>query len=138
MIAGYTVCNDITVRDWQMRSPTMTIGKSFDTTGPTGPWIVTDDEIKGSHDLLMRLFVNGELRQSNSTSAMVYNVHDQIAHLSTAVTLHPSDLIATGTPSGVGFAVTPQVFFKVGDVVRAEIDHVGFIENTVIAESVEQ
>ncbi len=134
VIAGYTVCNDVTVRDWQMRSPTMTIGKSFDTTGPCGPWLVTDDEIADPHDLPMRLLVNGELRQSESTSGMVYDIYDQIAYLSTVMTLEPGDLIATGTPSGVGVAMSPQVFLKIGDVVRAEIDGIGFIENKVLAE----
>jgi len=134
VIAGYTVCNDFTLRDWQLRSPTMTIGKSFDTTGPCGPWLVTGDEIADPHDLPMRLLVNGELRQSESTSGMVNDIYDQIAYLSTVMTLEPGDLIATGTPSGVGIAMSPQVFLKVGDVVRAEIDGIGFIENQVIAE----
>ena len=134
VIAGYMVCNDVTVRDWQLRSPTMTIGKSFDTTGPCGPWMVTDDDIANPHDLAMRLFVNGELRQDESTSGMVYDIYDQIVHLSTAMTLEPGDLIATGTPSGVGVSMSPPVFLKVGDVVREEIAGIGIIENKVIAE----
>ncbi|QRX81723.1 fumarylacetoacetate hydrolase family protein [Glaciimonas sp. PAMC28666] len=133
VIAGYMVCNDVTVRDWQLRSPTMTIGKSFDTTGPTGPWIVTDDEIEDPHALTMQLFVNGEQRQHESTAGMVYNIYQQIAHLSTAMTLEPGDILATGTPSGVGMAMKPPQFLKVGDVVRAQIDAIGMIENTVIA-----
>jgi len=136
VIAGYMVCNDVTVRDWQLRSPTMTIGKSFDTTGPCGPWLVTDDDIADPHDLAMRLFVNGELRQDESTSGMVYDIYDQIVHLSTVMTLEPGDLIATGTPSGVGVSMSPPVFLKLGDVVRAEIGGIGFIENKVIAEPV--
>ena len=133
VIAGYMVSNDVTVRDWQLRTPTMTIGKSFDTTGPIGPWIVTDDEVADPHALNMRLLVNGEERQNESTAGMVYNIFDQIEHLSTAMTLEPGDIIATGTPSGVGMAQKPPVFLKVGDVVRAEIDGIGMIENTVIA-----
>lgn len=133
-VAGYMVCNDVTVRDWQLRSPTMTIGKSFNTTGPIGPWIVTDDEITDPHDLELRMFVNGELRQQESTGGMVYGIWDQIAHLSTAMTLEPGDLIATGTPSGVGAAMQPPCFLKVGDVMRAEIDGIGHIENRVIAQ----
>ncbi|MES2258161.1 MAG: fumarylacetoacetate hydrolase family protein [Pseudomonadota bacterium] len=133
VIAGYMVCNDVTVRDWQLRSPTMTIGKSFDTTGPIGPWIVTDDEVADPHALQMQLFVNGEERQNESTAGMVYDIFQQIEHLSTAMTLEPGDIIATGTPSGVGIAKQPPVFLKVGDVVRAQIEGIGMIENTVIS-----
>lgn len=133
VIAGYMVCNDVTVRDWQLRSPTMTIGKSFDTTGPIGPWIVTDDEVADPHALHMRLWVNGVERQNESTGSMVYNIYQQIEHLSTAMTLEPGDILATGTPSGVGAAMKPPQFLKVGDVVRAQIDGIGSIENTVIA-----
>lgn len=134
VIAGYMVCNDVTVRDWQMRSPTMTMGKSFNTTGPIGPWIVTDDEIADPHALTLSMYVNGELRQRESTGGMVYNIYQQIEHLSTAFTLEPGDLIATGTPSGVGVAMKPPRFLKVGDVMRAEISGIGVIENRVIAE----
>lgn len=136
VIAGYMVANDVTLRDWQMRSPTMTLGKSFNTTGPIGPWIVTDDEIADPHALTLRMLVNGELRQQESTSGMVYNIWQQIEHLSAAFTLEPGDLIATGTPSGVGVAMKPPRFLKVGDVMRAEVSGIGFIENTVIAEPV--
>ncbi len=132
VIAGYMVCNDVTVRDWQLRSPTMTMGKSFDTTGPIGPWIVTDDEVADPHALRMQLFVNGEERQNESTSDMVYNIYQQIEHLSTAMTLEAGDIIATGTPSGVGVAKKPQVFLQVGDVVRAQIEGIGMIENTIV------
>lgn len=134
VIAGYMVANDVTLRDWQMRSPTMTLGKSFNTTGPVGPWIVTDDEIADPHALTLRMLVNGELRQQESTGGMVYDIWQQIEHLSTAFTLEPGDLIATGTPSGVGVAMKPPRFLKVGDVMRAEVSGIGFIENTVIAE----
>jgi 2-keto-4-pentenoate hydratase/2-oxohepta-3-ene-1,7-dioic acid hydratase in catechol pathway len=134
VIAGYMVCNDFTLRDWQIRSPTMTMGKSFDTTGPVGPWLVTDDEMPDPLALEMRLFVNGELRQRETTSGMVYDIYQQIEHLSTAFTLEPGDLIATGTPSGVGVAMKPPRFLKVGDVVRAEIDGLGHIEHRVVPE----
>lgn len=136
VIAGYMVCNDVTLRDWQLRSPTMTMGKSFNTTGPIGPWIVTDDEVRDPHDLTLRMYVNGELRQQESTGDMVYNIFQQIEHLSTAFTLEPGDLIATGTPSGVGVAMQPPRFLKVGDLMRAEVSGIGFIENRVVAESV--
>jgi 2-keto-4-pentenoate hydratase/2-oxohepta-3-ene-1,7-dioic acid hydratase in catechol pathway len=136
VIAGYTVMNDVSVRDWQRRSPTMTLGKSFNTTGPTGPWIVTDDEVADPHALLMRMLINGEIRQQVSTGEMIFNIFDQIAYLSTVMTLEPGDLIATGTPSGVGAAMNPPCFLKVGDVMRVEIDGIGHIENTVIPEPV--
>lgn len=132
VIAGYMVCNDVTVRDWQLRSPTMTVGKSFDTTGPIGPWIVTADEIPDPHALDLRLYVNGELRQHESTAGMVYDIYQQIEHLSAAMTLEPGDILATGTPSGVGMAMKPARFLKVGDVVRAEIDGIGSIENRIV------
>ena len=134
VIAGYMICNDVSVRDWQLATQTMTIGKSFDTTGPTGPWIVTADELGELPALRLRMWVNGELRQDDNTSQMVHDIHAQIAHLSTAFTLEPGDLIATGTPSGVGVAMEPQSFLKVGDVMRAEIEGIGAIENRVVAE----
>ena len=128
------ICNDVSVRDWQLATQTMTIGKSFDTTGPTGPWIVTADELGELPALRLRMWVNGELRQDDNTSQMVHDIHAQITHLSTAFTLEPGDLIATGTPSGVGVAMEPQSFLKVGDVMRAEIEGIGAIENRVVAE----
>ena len=134
-IFGYFVANDVSVRDWQFHSPTFTMGKSFDTHGPTGPWIVTADEIADCHALDLRCWVNGALRQSSSTAMMLANVHQQIEYLSTAFTLEPGDLIATGTPEGVGVAREPPVFLKVGDVVRCEVEGVGTIENTVVAEA---
>jgi len=134
VIAGYLVCNDVSVRDWQRRSATMTLGKSFNTTGPIGPWIVTDDEVKDPMDLQMRMLVNGEVMQEVNTGQMIYDIYDQIAYLSTVMTLEPGDLIASGTPAGVGAARTPPVFMKVGDVMRVEIAGIGHIQNTVIAE----
>ena len=130
-VFGYFVANDVSARDWQFHTPTFTMGKSFDTHGPIGPWIVTADEIADPHDLALRAYVNGELRQSSSTSQMVANLWDQIAYLSTAFTLEPGDLIATGTPEGVGVGMDPPVFLQAGDVVRCEIDGIGAIENRV-------
>lgn len=130
-IFGYLVANDVSARDWQFHSPTHMMGKSFDTHGPIGPWIVTADELGDPHDLGLRCFVNGELRQSGRTSDMVANLWQQIAYLSRAFTLHPGDLIATGTPDGVGIAMDPPRFLKPGDVVRCEIDRIGAIENRV-------
>ena len=134
MIVGYTVCNDVTVRDWQHRTATWTLGKSFDTTGPMGPWIVTDDDVRDPHDLRLRMLVNGQLRQETSTGAMIHDIYEQIAYLSTVMTLEPGDVLATGTPSGVGAAMRPPSFMKVGDVMRVEVDGIGHIENVVVAE----
>lgn len=134
VIAGYLVCNDVSVRDWQRRAQTMTLGKSFNTTGPIGPWIVTDDEVIDPHALNLRMLVNGKLRQEITTGEMIFNIYEQIAYLSTVMTLEPGDLLATGTPSGVGAAMEPPVWLQIGDVMRVEIDGIGHIENTVIAE----
>lgn len=134
VIAGYLVANDVSVRDWlQQRSPTFTLGKSFDTHGPIGPWLTTDDEVTDPLALTMRLTVNGEIRQESPTSDMIYDIYQQIAYLTQVFTLMPGDILATGTPSGIG-APTGN-FLKVGDVVRAEIDGLGAIENRVVAES---
>jgi 2-keto-4-pentenoate hydratase/2-oxohepta-3-ene-1,7-dioic acid hydratase in catechol pathway len=134
VVGGYLVIDDVTCRDWQRKTTQWTLGKSFDTHGPIGPWLVTPDEIADPQDLEMRLFVNGELRQKTSTGGMVYDIAAQIAYLSTVMTLEPGDIIATGTCSGAGFGFNPQRFLQVGDVVRVEIDKLGHIENTVIAE----
>jgi 2-keto-4-pentenoate hydratase/2-oxohepta-3-ene-1,7-dioic acid hydratase in catechol pathway len=134
VIAGYLVANDVSVRDWQRRSPTMTLGKSFDTHGPIGPWIVTADELEDPHDLLLRTWVNGEMRQSARTDDLIWNCFDLVATLSTVLTLEPGDVITTGTPAGVGAASDPPRFLQVGDRVRIEIERIGAIENEVIAE----
>lgn len=130
VIAGYLVTNDVSARDWQQRSPTFTLGKSFDSHGPVGPWLTTDDEIKDPLALNMRLTVNGEERQNMSTGDMIYDIYQQIAYLSTVMTLEPGDILATGTPSGVGVALGKLL--QVGDVVRAEIEQLGHIENRVV------
>ena len=130
-IFGYFVANDVSARDWQFHTPTFTMGKSFDTHGPIGPWIVTADEISDPQALDLRCYVNGELRQSSNTSQMIHTLSAQIAYLSTAFTLETGDLIATGTPEGVGVGMDPQRFLQPGDVVRCEIDGIGAIENRV-------
>lgn len=132
VIAGYVVCNDVTARDWQFRSPTFTLGKSFDTHGPIGPWITTDDEIADPHALTIVLELNGEERQHASTSDMIYDIYDQISYLSKVMTLEPGDLIATGTPAGVGIA--GNRFMKEGDVVRVSVEGLGAIENRFVNE----
>ncbi len=136
VIAGYTIANDVSVRDWQIRTPTMTMGKSFDTHGPLGPWIVTSDELGDPHALTIKTYVNDELRQNGNTGEMIYNCFQQVAHLSQAFTLEPGDVIATGTPAGIGAVRQPfpDGLLKVGDVVRVEIDGIGTLTNTVVEE----
>jgi len=134
VIAGYTVVNDVTVRDWQLRTPTFTMGKSFDTHCPMGPWIVTPDEFGDPHVHDIKTWVNGELRQSSNTKHLIFDCFAIIEHLSTAFTLEPGDLIPTGTPAGVGIAMKPPRLLKAGDVVKISIDGIGEIENAVIPE----
>ena len=135
VIAGFCVLNDVSVREWQFLAtpPQFTMGKSWDTHNPFGPAIVTPDEVD-PHNLMLRTFVNGDLRQKTSTSDLIFNCYDIIEFLTTAFTLEPGDVIATGTPSGVGISMQPQGTLKPGDVVKVEIDGLGFIENEVIAE----
>ena len=134
VIAGYTVVNDVTIRDWQLRSPTMTMGKSWDTHCPTGPWIVTSDEVGDPHSLGIKTWVNEDLRQDSNTKELIYDCFTLVEHLSTAFTLEPGDLVPTGTPSGVGIAMKPPKLLMAGDVVRIEIERIGTIENRVIDE----
>ena len=128
-VFGYCVGNDGTERAWQHRTPQWTLGKSFDTHAPFGPWITTADEVGDPHGLAIRGLVNGEVRQDSNTQHLVFDVWDQIAHLSHAMTLEPGDLIFTGTPGGIGAAMKPPKFLKDGDVVRIEIEGLGAIEN---------
>lgn len=134
VIAGYMVGNDVSVRDWQRRTPTMQMGKSFDTHGPVGPWMVTADDIADPQALTITTLVNGEQRQHASTSEMIFTLSEQIEHLTTAFTLEPGDLIFTGTAEGVGAAMDPPQFLKDGDVVRIDISGIGAIENPVVNE----
>jgi 2-keto-4-pentenoate hydratase/2-oxohepta-3-ene-1,7-dioic acid hydratase in catechol pathway len=136
VIAGYTIANDVSVRDWQVRTPTMTMGKSFDTHGPLGPWIVTPDELGDPHDLTIKTYVDDELRQDGSTGDMIFDCFQQVAHLSEAFTLEPGDVIATGTPAGIGAfrQPFPEGLLKVGELVRVEIDGIGELRNTIIEE----
>ena len=134
VIAGYVVCNDVSVRDWQMRAQTFTLGKSFDTHCPFGPWLVTADELGDPHDLALKTWINGELRQDSSTSQLVYDCFEQVETLTQAFTLEPGDLILTGTPSGVGIGFKPRRYLQVGDSVKVEIENIGHIENEVVDE----
>ena len=134
VIAGYCVFDDVTVRDWQLRTPTWTLGKSFDTHGPLGPWISTADEIEDPHRLRIRTLVNGELRQESNTNQLIFDCFALVEHLSTACTLEPGDVVATGTPAGVGILLKPPKLLAVGDRVRVEIEGLGAIENEVVPE----
>ena len=134
VIGGYTIANDVSVRDWQFRSPTTTMGKSWDTHCPLGPYLVTPDEVENPHDLALKTWVNGELRQDSNTRNLIFDCSDIIAHLSTAFTLEPGDVICTGTPSGVVLGMDPKVWLKADDVVRISIDRLGTLENRVVDE----
>ena len=134
VIAGFTIANDISIRDWQMHSPTMMIGKSFDTAGPLGPWLVTPDEIKDPHNLTIKTWVNDELRQNASTNEMLFNCYEMIAYLSQAMTLNPGDIVTTGTPSGVGVKMQPRGYLKPGQTVKVVIEGLGVLTNPVKAE----
>ncbi len=130
-IFGYTVVNDVTARDVQMRHQQWDLGKSFDTFCPMGPWIVTADEMDG-RSTRVRGWVNGELRQDGLTQDMIFDIPTLIETCSRGITLHPGDVIATGTPAGVGMGMSPPQWLKVGDVMRIEIDGIGAIENRFI------
>ncbi|MEJ8839042.1 fumarylacetoacetate hydrolase family protein [Ramlibacter sp. AN1133] len=127
---GYTIINDVTARDWQSRHQQWLLGKSFDTFCPMGPWIVTADEMNGQ-DTDIKLWVNGELRQDANTKDFIFDIPKMIETLSGGITLYPGDIIATGTPVGVGIGFKPPKYLKPGDVVRLEIQGIGVLENTL-------
>ena len=134
VIAGYTIVNDVSVRDWQMRSHTWTLGKSFDTHGPTGPWIITSDEIDDPQNLNIKTWVNDEQRQDFNTASMIFTCYTLVSYLSDVMTLEPGDIIATGTGSGVGVKMKPRGYMKAGDTVKIEIEKIGTLTNPVIEE----
>ncbi|MES2282983.1 MAG: fumarylacetoacetate hydrolase family protein [Pseudomonadota bacterium] len=127
---GYTIVNDVTARDWQMRHQQWHMGKSFDTFCPMGPYLVSADELDGAKTRV-RCYVNGELRQDASTSDLIFDIPKLIETLSAGITLYPGDVIATGTPVGVGIGFKPPKYLKAGDVMRVEIDGIGHLENPV-------
>jgi 2-keto-4-pentenoate hydratase/2-oxohepta-3-ene-1,7-dioic acid hydratase in catechol pathway len=133
-VAGFMCGNDVSVRDWQFHNPTWMIGKGFDSHGPTGPWIVTRDEVDPAN-LDVKCFVNGELVQSSNTRHLIFGVPELIEYISTAFTLEPGDIVFTGTPAGVGVSRKPPVFLKAGDNVRVEISGLGALENPVVDEA---
>ena len=127
---GYTIINDVTARDWQSRHKQWHLGKSFDTFCPMGPWLVSADECDGTKTRV-RCYVNGELRQDASTTDLIFDIPTLIETLSAGITLYPGDVIATGTPVGVGIGFKPPKYLKSGDLVRVEIDGIGSLENPV-------
>lgn len=127
---GYTIINDVTARDWQSRHQQWLLGKSFDTFCPMGPWIVTADELDGQ-DTRVKCWINGELRQDASTRDFIFDIPKLVETLSAGITLYPGDIIATGTPVGVGIGFKPPKYLKPGDVMRLEIQGIGVLENTL-------
>lgn len=135
-VAGYTLFNDGSIRDYQRRTHQWTIGKNFDRTGPLGPELVTPDELPlGARGLRIQMRVNGETKQDASTTDMIFDVATTIASLSEGMTLNPGDVIAMGTPSGVGAARTPPSFLRAGDVCEVEVERIGVLRNVVENES---
>jgi 2-keto-4-pentenoate hydratase/2-oxohepta-3-ene-1,7-dioic acid hydratase in catechol pathway len=135
VVAGFSIMNDVSVRDWQWRSPTWTMGKSFDSHGPLGPWLVTPDEIADPHRLRIRTWVNDDLRQDASTDDMIFSCWEMVEELSTVFTLEVGDVISTGTPAGVGGSFDPPKWLVAGDRVRIEVEGIGILENPVIDEA---
>ena len=127
---GYTIINDVTARDWQGRHSQWLLGKSFDTFCPMGPWLVSADELDGTNTRV-RCFVNDELRQDASTTDLIFDIPTLIETLSAGITIYPGDLIATGTPVGVGIGFKPPKYLKSGDMLRVEIDGIGALSNPV-------
>ncbi len=134
-VAGYTIFNDVTARDWQNRTSQWTLGKSFDTFGPMGPALVTTDEIPDPANLELALWVNGQEMQHSNTSNLIFTIPFLISYLTQAITLEPGDVISTGTPSGTGGSHKPPIFMKPGDEVRVQIEKIGELMNPVMAEN---
>jgi 2-keto-4-pentenoate hydratase/2-oxohepta-3-ene-1,7-dioic acid hydratase in catechol pathway len=132
VVAGFTVINDVSARDWQWRTPTFTMGKSFDSHAPCGPELVTTDELGDPGHLAIRTWVNDDLRQDSSTADLIFDCRAMIEYLTTAFPLEPGTIIATGTPAGVGAGRQPPEFLADGDVVRIAIEGVGELRNPVV------
>jgi len=137
IVGGYMTGCDYSVRDWQRATPTMIMGKGFDTHGPVGPWITTPDEAGDISTMKLKCWVNDELRQDGIAGDMIFDVAAQIEHLTKAFALEPGDLLFTGTPAGVGAGYTPPKFVKVGDKVRVEVERLGAIEAQIVQEKAE-
>jgi 2-keto-4-pentenoate hydratase/2-oxohepta-3-ene-1,7-dioic acid hydratase in catechol pathway len=132
VVAGFTIVNDVSARDWQWRTPTFTMGKSFDTHAPCGPELVTTDELGDPGDLALRTWVNDELRQDSRTSDLIFGLRKMVEYLTTAFPLEPGTILATGTPAGVGAGFDPPRFLRDGDVVRIAIEGIGELRNPVV------
>ncbi|GAB89595.1 fumarylacetoacetate hydrolase family protein [Gordonia rhizosphera NBRC 16068] len=132
-IAGYTVANDISARDWQRRTSQWLLGKTFDTTTPVGPWLVSPDEVDHAADLEITCTVDGQVVQRSSTADLLFGPAELVSYLSTVMTLHPGDLVLTGTPAGVGAGRDPQVFLRAGQTVQTEIAGLGACANECVA-----
>lgn len=134
-VMGYSVFNDGSIRDYQLKTPQWTAGKNFDDTGSFGPWLVTADELPaGGEGLKIETRLNGNVMQSASTSQMIFNVEQTVSLLSSFLTLEPGDVLVMGTPSGIGLARKPPVFMKDGDMVEVEIENIGLLRNPIVAE----
>lgn len=131
-IAGYSVYNDASIREWQFHAKSICAGKNFESTGAFGPWMVTADEIDPKRELWLKTWLNGKQMQSTTTANMIFNVAQQIEYASTIFTLMPGDVIITGTPGGVGWSVKPPHFMVPGDVIEVEIEAIGRLRNTVV------
>ena len=134
-VFGYTILHDVSARDFQMATSQWMIGKTFDTFAPMGPAIVTADEIPDPHNLRISLTLNGATMQDSNTGNLIFKIPQLIAYLSSVFTLETGDVIATGTPAGVGFARKPPVYLKPGDEVRIRIEGIGELMNPVVAEA---
>lgn len=134
-IAGYSCYNDASVREWQFHAKQIASGKNFESTGAFGPWMVTADEIAPGRELKLETRLNGEVVQSSHTGHMIFSVPRLIAYASTIFTLSPGDVIATGTPAGVGWSKKPPRFMQHGDVVEVEIEGIGLLRNPVVAQN---
>jgi 2-keto-4-pentenoate hydratase/2-oxohepta-3-ene-1,7-dioic acid hydratase in catechol pathway len=133
-VLGYTCLNDVSARDFQFADGQWQRGKSCDTFAPLGPWIVTADEIPDPHALRIQLRLNGCTMQNSNTDQLIFRIPELIAFLSRTITLEPGDVIATGTPPGVGFARQPPVFLRAGDVMEVEIEGIGVLRNHVVSD----
>lgn len=133
-VFGYTIVNDVSARDFQMATSQWLMGKTFDTFGPTGPWIVSADEIADPHALDIKMTISGEVLQNSNTRELIFRIPDLIEYLSSVFTLEPGDIVSTGTPAGVGFGHKPPRWLKAGDECIVSVQGIGELRNPVVAE----
>jgi len=130
-VAGYSAFNDVSARDFQLRTSQWTLGKSFDTFAPLGPFLVTKEDVPDPHALRIKLSIGNQVLQDSNTAKLVFRIPELLSYISSVMTLEPGDVIATGTPAGVGFTRIPPRYLKAGETVRVEIDGLGVLENPV-------